>query len=72
MHNPESFLENETHTLLWDFKIQGDHQTSARRLELIIVNNKKRELAELWTLLSRRTTVRLIESEKKGKYQDLA
>ena len=42
MHNPESVLENETHKLLWDFEIQADHQISARRPDLIIINNKKK------------------------------
>ena len=57
MHNPESVLENEMHKLLWDFEIQTDHIISARRPDLIIINNnKKREPAELWTWLSRRTT----------------
>ena len=56
MHNPEYFLENETYKLLRDFEIQTDHLTSARRPDLIIFNNKKIELAKLWTSLSRLTT----------------
>ena len=55
MHNSKSVIENETHKLIWDFDIQTDYLISARRPDLIIINNK-RELAELWTLLSRRTT----------------
>ena len=42
MHNPVSVLENGVHKLLWDFDIQADQLTSARRPDLI-VNNKKRE-----------------------------
>ena len=38
------------HKLLCDFKIQTDHQISARRPDQVIINNKK-ELAELWSLL---------------------
>ena len=49
---PSICLENETHKLLWDFDIQTDHLMSAGRPDLIIIN-KKKELAELWTLLSR-------------------
>ena len=30
MHNPKSFLENEPHKLLWDFKIKTDHPNSPR------------------------------------------
>ena len=56
MHKTESVLENDTLKLLWDFDIQTYHLISARRPDLIIINKKKRELAELWTLMSRLTT----------------
>ena len=56
MHNPASVLENDTHKLLWDFDIQTDHLTSARRPDLIIINkNKKRESAKLSTSRSKLT-----------------
>ncbi len=42
MHNPAPVLENDTHKLLWDFNVQTDHLISARRPNLIIINNKKR------------------------------
>ena len=48
-------MENETHKFLWDFEIQTDHLISARRQDLVIVNEKK-EAAEQWILPSRRTT----------------
>ena len=41
MHNPEPVLENETHTILWDFEIQTDDLISARRPDQVIVHNKK-------------------------------
>ena len=50
MHNSEFILENETHKFLWDFEIQADQLNLARQPDLVIVN-KKRELAELLTLL---------------------
>ena len=56
MHNPAPVVENVTYKLLWDFDIHTDHLISARRPDLIIINNKKRELAKLSTLLSRMTT----------------
>ena len=56
MHNLTSVLESDIRKLLWDFEIQTDHLISARRPDLIIIKNKKRELAKLWTLLSRLTT----------------
>ena len=46
---------NEMHNVLSDFNIQIDHLISARRSDQVIIN-KKRKLAENWTLLSRRTT----------------
>ena len=49
IHNPASLLENDIHKLLWDFDIKTDHLKSARKPGLIIINNKKRELAKLWT-----------------------
>ena len=56
MPNPAAVLENDTHKLLWDFDIHTGHLISARRPNLIITNNKKREFAKLSTLLSRLTT----------------
>ena len=50
MHNPASFLENDTHKLLWDLTI------SASRPDLIIFlkkEKKRREFAKLLTLLSK-------------------
>ena len=73
MHNPASVLENETHTLLWDFNIQTDHLISARRPDLITINNEKKRTciivdfavpADHWAKLK--------ENEKKDKYLDLA
>ena len=43
MHNLVFVLENDTHVLLWDFDIQTDHLILARRPDLIIINNKKKE-----------------------------
>ena len=54
MHNPATVLANDTHKLLWDFDIQTDHLISARRPDLITI--KKRELANLWTMLYRLPT----------------
>ena len=44
MHNPAPVLENDTHKLQWDFDIQTDNLISARRLDIIIINNKKDDL----------------------------
>ena len=65
MHNPATFLENETDKLLWDFKIQTDHLISARRPDLIrtcrIVN----------FAVPADYKVKLEEGKKKDKYLDL-
>ena len=42
MHNPTSVLENNTHKIFLDFKIQIDYLILARRPDLIIINEKKR------------------------------
>ena len=41
-HETESVLENEDYKALWDFSIQTDHVTEARRPDLVIVDKKKR------------------------------
>ena len=72
-HNPTSVQENDTHKLLWDFDIQTDHQISARRPDLIIINNKKNityKIVDFPVSADRR--VKLKESEKKDKYFNLA
>ena len=47
MHNPRSVRGNDTHKLLSKFAIKTNTQVSARRPDLVIVNNnKKREPAE--------------------------
>ena len=56
MHNPAPVLEKDKHKLLLDLDIQTYHLISARKPDLIIINNKKREFAKLSTLLSRLTT----------------
>ena len=72
MHNSESVPGNETHKIIWYFQIQTEHLIPARRLDLVIIT-RKRDLAELWTLLPPADhRVKLKESEKKDKYPDLA
>ena len=46
MHNPESILKNETHKLLWDFKIQTDHLILAKRPDHTIINKKRENLQD--------------------------
>ena len=42
-HKSESAQENETHEILWDFKIQTDHLIPAR-IPYLVINNKKETL----------------------------
>ena len=73
MHNPVSFLENDTLKLLWDFGVQTDHLISAKRPKFIIIDNKKRELAKLSTFaVPADYRIKLKEYEKMDKYLDLA
>ena len=45
-------IENDAHKLQWDFDIQTDNLISARKPDLIIINNK-RELAKLPSQLTK-------------------
>ena len=44
MNKPESVQKNETHEILWDFKIQTDHSIPARGPKLVLINKKKKFL----------------------------
>ena len=74
MHNPAPVIENDTHKLLCGFKIQTDHLISARRPDLIIINNKKRKY--IWKIVDFAVPaihrIKLKECEKRDKYLDLA
>ena len=72
MHNPAPVLENNTHKLRWDFDIQTDYLTSARRPDLIIINKKKRICKIVDFAVPADHRIKLKEGEKKDKYLDLA
>ena len=63
-----------THKLLWDFDIQTEDLISARRPDLIIINNnnKKSTCRIVDSVVLEDHRVKLKESEKKDKYLDLA
>ena len=74
VHNPESVFEKEMHKVLSDFEIQTDHLISARRLDLVIVNEKKTKRT-CWIVdlaFPPDHKVKLKEIEEKDKYLDLA
>ena len=72
MQKPESVLENEAHKLLWDFEIQSDYLISARRPNLIIINEKERTCVFVKFAVPADHRVKLKESEMKDKYLDFA
>ena len=72
MHNPAPVLENDTHKLLWDFKIQTDHLIPARRPDFQIINKKMRICKIIDFAVPADHRINLKESEKKDKYLDLA
>ena len=72
MHNPTPVLENDTHKLPWDFDIQTDQLTLAKRPDLIIINKIKKicKIVDLAVPADHR--IKLKECEKRDKYLDLA
>ena len=72
MHNRAPVLENDTHKLLWVFRIQTDHLILARRLDLKIINKKKiiYKIVDFAVPVDHR--INLKECEKKDMYLDLA
>ena len=88
IHNPESVLENETHKIVWDFKLRTDHLITDRRPDQVIVNKKKKKKKkkkERKKKNKEKRTCRIVdfavptdhrvklkESKKRDKYLDLA
>ena len=66
IHYPVPVQENNTHKLLWDFDIQTDHLTSAKRPDLIIIN----KIVDFAVPADHR--IKLKECQKRDKYLDLA
>ena len=60
------------HKLLWDFDKQTYHQISARRQDLIIINEKKWTCKIMDFDVQTEHRIKLKESEKKNEYLDLA
>ena len=73
-HNPESVLDNEIHKLHRNFETKIDHQISARRPDLIIINEKKKKenFQNYGLFFTADHRVKLKECKKRDKYLDLA
>ena len=73
MHNLAPVLENNTHKLLWDFDIHTDHLISARRQDLIIINQRKMRNCKIVDFaVPAYHRIKLKECEKKDEYLDIA
>ena len=73
MHNPTSFLENDTNKLQWDFDIPTDPLNSARRPDLIIIKKKKKRICKNDNIaVPTDHGIKLKECEKNNKYHALA
>ena len=72
MHKPESFLENETHKIIWDFEVQTDHLIPARRPDLVLIDKKRKTCHLVDFAVPADHRVKMKEREKIDKYLDLA
>ena len=71
-HQPETVLENNDYKLLWDNNIQTDHQISARKPDLVVINKQEQTCQVIDIAVPEDTAVKAKEEEKLEKYQDLA
>ena len=69
-HEPETTMENDVCTILWDFNIQTDHVIQARRPDLVIKDKAKNDCLIFAVPYDSRVETK--EFEKLEKYQDLA
>ena len=72
MYIPESVRKNEMHKILLDFGIQTDHIIRIKRADLISINKKKRTCHEVNFHAPALQKVKIKESDKRGKYFDVA
>ena len=70
-HEPESVLENEYYNILWDFSIQTDHVTEARRPDLVLVDKMERICKIIDFTVRGDSRIEEKEKDKIEKYQDL-
>ena len=70
-HEPESVLENEDYKILWDFSIQTDQVTEARRPDLVVVDKKERSCKIIDFAIPGDSRIEKKEKNKREKYQDL-
>ena len=72
MQKSEPVLVNDTQRILWNFEVQTDHLIPARRPNLVLIDNKKRNCHLVDFAVQADHRVKMKESEKIDKYLDLA
>ena len=70
MYKPESFLENETHKILWDFETETDNPIWRRRPDNVLIIWKKSHLVDFAVLVNHRVENK--RKQKSDKYLDIA
>ena len=72
MHNTESVQENKMQKILWDSETQTDHQNLSQTIKSCHSHNKRTTCRIDNFAVSADHRVKLKESEKRDKYQDIA
>ena len=71
-HQPEAVIENDSCKILWDFTIQTDHFITARRPDMIFIDEKHHECQIVVFAIPYDTRVDDKEVENIEEYLDLA
>ena len=71
MYKPESVIENKPYKILWNFEIQTDHLILARRLNQVLINEKKRNCQLVNFSVPLDHNMKIKGSKKIDKYLDL-
>ena len=67
MHKPESVLENEANKIFWNFEIKTDDPISARKLDHVLYNKKKRTCHRVDFAILADHRLKIKEGKKKKK-----
>ena len=66
---PEGVVESENFKIMWDFTVQCDRKTEARRPDIFLVDKKEREVVIIDVAIPDNDKVKDKELEKLEKYQ---
>ena len=70
-HCPDSVIENDSVEILWDFNIFVDHFISARKPDIVVINNEAATISLIDVAVPADKHISAKEEEKLMKYQDL-